>query len=86
MAWSRDGKSIVFVGKSASSLNLWRIWIDGTRPPEPVEIAGSHAEHPATVAARDRLVFSRYDWEGHLYRFVAGTRTRTGRGVLIQRR
>jgi dipeptidyl aminopeptidase/acylaminoacyl peptidase len=53
-------------------VNLWRLWIDGTRKPEPVEIAGGHAEHPATVASRDRLVFSRYDWDSHLYRFSAG--------------
>ena len=72
MAWSRDGKSIMFVGEGSSSVNLWRLWIDGTRDPEPIEIVGSHAEHPATVASRDRLVFSRYDWDSHLYRFSAG--------------
>ena len=72
MAWSRDSKSIVFVGKSASPVDLWRLWIDGSRDPEPIEIAGSHAEHPAMVASRDRLVFSRYDWAAQLYRFTAG--------------
>jgi Tol biopolymer transport system component/DNA-binding winged helix-turn-helix (wHTH) protein len=71
MAWSRDGKSILFVGGSTST-NLWRLWLDGTRDPEPIALAGSHAEHPATVASRDRLVFSRYDWDSHLYRFSAG--------------
>jgi len=74
MAWSRDGKSIMFVGdwwSAASSANLWRLWIDGTREPEPVEIAGG-AGHPATVNSRDRLVFSREDWETHIYRFSAG--------------
>ena len=74
MAWSRDGKSIVFVGAGPSSVNLWRLWVDGTRPPETVEIAGRCTpEHPATVASRDRLVFSRFDWDTHLYRFNAGT-------------
>lgn len=29
----------------------------------------SMAEHPATVALRDRLVSSQYDWNAHLYRF-----------------
>ena len=75
MAWSRDGKSIVFVGAGPDSVDLWRLWVDGTRSPEPLEIArnsGSHPEHPATVASRDRLVFSRYGWDGHLYRFSAG--------------
>ena len=65
-------------------LNLWRLWIDGTRPPEPVEIAGGDAEHPATATSRDRLVFSRYDWEWHLYRFAPGA-ARTDRGIVFLR-
>ena len=72
MAWSRDGKSILFVAEGSSSVNLWRLWVDGTREPETVELAGGHAEHPATATSRDRLVFSRYDWEMHLYRFAPG--------------
>jgi Tol biopolymer transport system component/DNA-binding winged helix-turn-helix (wHTH) protein len=72
LAWSRDGKSILFVGEGRSSANLLRLWIDGTLEPEIVELAGSHAEHPATVASRDRLLFSRYDWDAHLYRFTPG--------------
>ena len=72
IAWSRDGKSILFVGEGSSSVNLWRLWVDRRREPETVELAGGHAEHPATAISRDRLVFSRYDWEGHLYRFAPG--------------
>ena len=72
MAWSRDGKSILFVGEGSSSWNLWRLWIDGTREPETIELAGGHVEHPATAASRDRLVFSHYDWEMRLYRFAPG--------------
>jgi eukaryotic-like serine/threonine-protein kinase len=72
MAWSRDGKSILFIGEGSSSWNLWRLWIDGTREPETIELAGANAEHPATATSRDRLVFSRYDWDMHLYRFAPG--------------
>jgi Tol biopolymer transport system component/DNA-binding winged helix-turn-helix (wHTH) protein len=72
MAWSRDGKSILFIGEGSSSVNLWRLWVDGTREPETVEVAGGHAEHPAAATSRDRLVFSRYDWDMHLYRFSPG--------------
>jgi Tol biopolymer transport system component/DNA-binding winged helix-turn-helix (wHTH) protein len=72
MAWSRDGKSILFVGEGSSSWNLWRLWIDGTREPETIELAGGKAEHPATAASRDRLVFSQYDWGMHMYRFAPG--------------
>ena len=72
MAWSRDGRSILYVGAGSGSFGLWRLWIDGTRPPEAIEIAGSDASHPATAPSRDRLVFSRYDWDMHLYRFAPG--------------
>jgi Tol biopolymer transport system component len=72
MAWSRDSRSLVFVSAGSNPESLWRLWIDGTRPPQPVLIAGSQAAHPATVASRDRLVFSQFGGEAHLYRFNAG--------------
>jgi Tol biopolymer transport system component/DNA-binding winged helix-turn-helix (wHTH) protein len=72
LAWSRDGKSIVFVGGAPGPLRLWRLWVDGTRPPERVEIAREWAEYPATAASRDRLVFSEIKWDSHLYRFNSG--------------
>jgi dipeptidyl aminopeptidase/acylaminoacyl peptidase len=72
MAWSRDGKSILFVGEGSTSASPLRLWVDGTRKPETVELAGGHVEHPATAGSRDRLVFSRYDWDSHLYRFAPG--------------
>jgi Tol biopolymer transport system component/DNA-binding winged helix-turn-helix (wHTH) protein len=71
VAWSRDGKSIVFAG-GAPPMRLWRLWVDGTRPPERVEIASEFAEYPATAASRDRLVFSQFGWDSHLYRFNPG--------------
>jgi Tol biopolymer transport system component len=72
LAWSRDGRSVLFVGPGPRSVCLWRLWLHGRRSPEPIEIAGGKAVHPATVASRDRLVFSQYDWDAHLYRFNAG--------------
>jgi Tol biopolymer transport system component/DNA-binding winged helix-turn-helix (wHTH) protein len=72
VAWSRDGKSIVFAGGASGPVRLWRLWVDRTRPPERVEIAGEWAENPATAASRDRLVFSHIEWDSHLYRFNAG--------------
>jgi Tol biopolymer transport system component/DNA-binding winged helix-turn-helix (wHTH) protein len=72
VAWSRDGKSIVFTGAGPSPMRLWRLWVNGTRPPERVEIASEFAEYPATAASRDRLVFSQFEWDAHLYRFNPG--------------
>jgi Tol biopolymer transport system component/DNA-binding winged helix-turn-helix (wHTH) protein len=72
LAWSRDGESIVFAAGAPGPVRLWRLWVDGTRPPERVEIASESAEYPATAASRDRLVFSQSKGDWHLYRFNAG--------------
>ena len=53
-------------------MHISRVWVEGDRPPERIEIAASQAMHPATVATQDRLAFSRFDWSVHLYRFNAG--------------
>jgi Tol biopolymer transport system component len=69
LAWSRDSKSILFGGPITGSDHLWRLSLDGNRPPEPIEITGGKAQHPATAASRDRLAFAQFDWDAHLYRF-----------------
>ena len=33
VAWSGDGTSIVFVAGAPGPVRLWRLWVDGTRPP-----------------------------------------------------
>ena len=46
VAWSRDGQSILFTAGAPGPVRLWRLRIDGTRPPERVEIASEWAEIP----------------------------------------
>jgi dipeptidyl aminopeptidase/acylaminoacyl peptidase len=53
-------------------VDLWRVELAGERRPERIELAGRHTIHPATTASQDRLVFSQYDRDAHLYRFQAG--------------
>ena len=65
-------QSILFAGGAPGPVRLWRLWVDGARPPERVEIASEWAEYPATAASQDRLVFSQFRWDWHLYRFNAG--------------
>ena len=48
MAWSRDGKSILFVAKAGSVEFVAALGRRDTST-RAVELAGSHAEHPATV-------------------------------------
>ena len=72
LAWSRDGRSIVFAMGVLGSVRLWRLWVDPLRAAERIEIAGESVESPATAATRDRLAFSRVTLDSHLYRFDAG--------------
>ena len=70
LAWTRDGKSVVY-GDSINT-RLWRAGIAGDTPPEPVEIAGFGASAPAIAGSSDRLAFSRSLSNPDIYRFMAG--------------
>jgi Tol biopolymer transport system component len=69
VAWTRDGESVVF---AAAATGLWRVGMTGTRPPEPVEIAGREASQPVAAASRDRLAFVRTLRNAAIYRFEVG--------------
>jgi Tol biopolymer transport system component len=74
LAWTRDGRSIVY---GDGSSYLWRVRADGGSPPERMEMAGRGASYPFTVASRDRLGFVRGLDDVDIYRFQAGTATTT---------
>ncbi len=68
LAWTRDGKSLLFVDYLIQ--RLWRVGIVGNEPPTPVELAGLRARHPAIAA--DRLVFTQALSDADIYRFEPG--------------
>jgi serine/threonine protein kinase/dipeptidyl aminopeptidase/acylaminoacyl peptidase len=70
LAWTRDGKSLLFVGEGIH--RLFRVATSGTTPPAPIELAGLRAIHPRPAASRDRLVFARELWDVDIYRFETG--------------
>ena len=70
LAWTRDGRSVVYTGGPAP--RLWRASISGDAPPERIEVAGFNAFHPAIAASRDRLAFVRVGSQADVYRFEAG--------------
>jgi Tol biopolymer transport system component/DNA-binding winged helix-turn-helix (wHTH) protein len=72
LAWNRDGSSIVFVGGAPGPARLWRVGTDGNQRQEPIEIASPPAEYPAATRSRDRLAFSQFELDEHLYRFNEG--------------
>jgi Tol biopolymer transport system component len=75
LAWARDGKSVIYDSSVGGFTYLSRVAIDGTRPPERVELAGLNAFAPATAASADRLVFSRHSFDSDVYRWEPGRRT-----------
>ncbi len=67
LAWARDCKSVIYGDQITRRLH--RVPIDGSSPPEAIEIAGLGAQLPATAAGRDRLVFERVATAQNIYRF-----------------
>jgi Tol biopolymer transport system component len=73
VAWTRDGTSVIYGSQPAVSVfYLWRVGVDGTRPPERIEVAGLGAKDPTTARSRDRLAFSRDLYDTDIYRFERG--------------
>jgi Tol biopolymer transport system component len=69
-AWTRDGKSLLYVEWGIH--RLWRVDITGDRAAQPVEIAGFGSIRPAVAASRDRLVFVKEEDDTDIYRFEVG--------------
>ncbi len=70
IAWSRDGKSLVYGVQQAGLGYLWRVGVDiGGQPPERIEAAGINAFSPALSTSRDRVAFTRGLSNSGIYRF-----------------
>ncbi len=81
LAWTRDGTSLIYGGQPAPDVYyLWRVGVDGTHPPERIEVAGLGAMQPATARSRDRLAFSRDKSDEDIYRFERG---RASQAVIV---
>ena len=72
LAWTRDGRSVIYNSLAPLITYLWRVDIDGSRPPERIEVAGLGAAMPATAVSRDRLAFVRIVVDTDVYRFQPG--------------
>ncbi|HUL79895.1 MAG TPA: protein kinase [Vicinamibacteria bacterium] len=76
LAWTRDGRSILYGTAEATNSHVWRVRTDGSAPPERLELPGPGAGQPSTVGSRDRLLFSRFHPNLHILRLqVGGTAT-----------
>ena len=70
LAWTRDGKSVVYGDRIDD--HLWRVGIAGDRPPERIEVAGSGVVGVTIARSRDRLAFVRILAQNDIWRFEAG--------------
>jgi Tol biopolymer transport system component len=68
LAWTRDGRSLVFRRLTGQLYYLWRVDADGRHPPERIEVTGFGARRPSTVPSRDRLVYGRPTDDTDIYR------------------
>jgi eukaryotic-like serine/threonine-protein kinase len=72
LAWCRDGKSLVYGAEELGVNYLWRVGVDGRRPPERIELAGAGAIFPSISRGGDRLIFARLVDDDDIYRFEPG--------------
>jgi len=76
IAWTRDGRFVIYDVDDAGLSYLWRVRPDGREPPERIEAAGLGAFGPRTTRSQDRLVFARDRSEDDVYRFEVGGSSR----------
>ena len=76
LAWSGDGKSLIFGATDVSFQYLWRVEVDGNHSPERIEVAGVNAVFPSITTPGDRLVFARLVDDIDIYQFEAGKSAR----------
>jgi Tol biopolymer transport system component len=73
IAWTRDGRSLVFGSYVAQNVSyLWRLNVDARSPAQRIELAGIGAAMPSTALANDQLAFARWWYDMDIYRFQRG--------------
>jgi Tol biopolymer transport system component/serine/threonine protein kinase len=74
LGWTRDGSAVLYsaIGLGSTQFYLWRVGVDGSHPPERLEVAGAGARAPAIARSRDRLAFTHVSRDSDVYRFDVG--------------
>jgi eukaryotic-like serine/threonine-protein kinase len=71
IAWTRDGRSIVYGGARLDFAHLWRVAVDGRSAPERIE-SSRRGLTPAIAAQGNRLAFGQHLNETDIYLFEEG--------------
>lgn len=71
LAWTGDGRSLVYGGSRYDLSYLWRVDVDGRRPAERIELARQGLS-PAIVPGQNRLAFALSGADIDIHAFAAG--------------
>jgi Tol biopolymer transport system component len=71
LAWTADGREIVFSSHRAGECNLWRVSASGGNPQRVVGGIGGHDHYPAVSRQGRRLIFDRYTEDVDIWRVEA---------------
>jgi Tol biopolymer transport system component/DNA-binding winged helix-turn-helix (wHTH) protein len=88
LAWTRNGREIIFAsgsGDSEEGATLWRVSVSGSGAPRLLALAGEHGSWPAISFQGDRLAFSRhYAQDQNVWRLpISGSSGETGKAVRL---
>jgi Tol biopolymer transport system component/DNA-binding winged helix-turn-helix (wHTH) protein len=72
LAWTPDGRFLIFNARDMQLSYLWRVDVDGGAAPERIEQAGLDAFWPYTAPTGERLAFTRKSHDEDIYRFEPG--------------
>jgi Tol biopolymer transport system component/DNA-binding winged helix-turn-helix (wHTH) protein len=71
IAWTPDGRFLLYSSLGAGAQYLWKVAADGSGPAERLELAGAGAIMP-TSSAKNQLAFTRQLYDTDVYRFHPG--------------
>ncbi|MFZ1919482.1 MAG: winged helix-turn-helix domain-containing protein [Terriglobales bacterium] len=80
LAWMPNGKELIFSSnRGGASWGLWRIAIEGGRPPERLSVGSEAAYMPIVSLRGNRLAYASGDWNENIWRVPIGPNHRGGK-------
>ena len=71
LAWSPDGRSIVFSSDRDASRSLWRISVSGTAASAPERLASMENAYSPSISPRGRLVYTQQTFDRNIWQLDA---------------
>ena len=68
IAWTPDGRSLIYGNGAVATSYLWRVPLVGGQP-ERLELAGDHAQSPAVSSQGGKLAYTRLGLDADIWKF-----------------